>query len=85
MTERQEILLKTLLDVLATADAPLTEIVMQMFVQTRLGVKVTVSEFKEILDHCDREHFACGLPGEQARVRWSITDKGRHFRAKTNQ
>ncbi len=81
MTERDEIVFTTLLGVLADAPAPQAEPTLHMFLQTRLGVKVTLAEFDQALKKMDADKLATGLPGALGKLRWSITDAGRHLRA----
>ena len=84
MTEREEIIFTTLLGVLADAATPQSEPTLHMFLQTRLGVKVTLAEFAAARDKLDADKLATGLPGTLGKTRWSITDAGRHLRAQLN-
>lgn len=84
MNERQTILLQAVLRVLAHAAAPSPEPMIQALVQVQLGAATTVAELAETMSYCDREQLATGLPGALGRLRWSITDKGRHLLAQLN-
>jgi hypothetical protein len=79
MSEITELLVRCILEVLAEVDKPSTESMLQMHVETRLGQHFTVSQILEAIQFADKEGYVTGLPGQFNRIRWSITDAGRHF------
>ena len=81
MTDREEIVFRTVLGVLADAATPQSEPTLHMFAQTRLGAKITVAEIDVALEQLRSQQAVTGLPGALGRTRWSITDAGRHLRA----
>lgn len=81
MTEREELVSRAVLETLRGSDKPLGEPLLQALVQNRLGIAISVAELGETLRWAERHLFATGLPGANDRMKWSLSDKGRHHLA----
>jgi hypothetical protein len=81
MTEREELILSAVLDQLADTEGPMAEAMIHALVQNKLGVVISSAELAAVLQLADQRGYAIGLPGVKGRVRWSLSDKGRHYRA----
>jgi hypothetical protein len=83
MTEREELILHCTMDMLAAAAVPMAEAMVHALVQNKLGVVVTTNEISGALQHANHRGYATGLMGANNRMRWSLSDAGRHYRANT--
>ena len=81
MNTRQELLFDAVLKFLADCSDPQSEPMIQAAVQTALVTTITVNELDALLQFANHHHLAIGLPGGNGKLRWSISDRGRHFLA----
>lgn len=81
MTEREELILTNALEILGGADKPLAEAMIHALVQNNLGVAITVNELQAVLQLANVRGLATGLPGATGKMRWSLSDAGRHYLA----
>lgn len=85
MTEREEILYREVLQQLAQRTAPTGEPMLQALVQSRLDTTCTVAELTQALGTAERLGQVSGLPGATGKLKWSITDTGRHYLINTRE
>lgn len=85
MTNREEIILHSVLAVLKETEAAMAEGMIQAGVQSRLGASITLAELDAALKVCDEQRLATGLPGKFGKRRWMITDTGAHTLSQLNQ
>jgi hypothetical protein len=81
MNTRQEIILDTLLKFLADQSEPQSEPMVHVTAEISLGSIITVDELQAVFRLANQRHLAIGLPGGNGKVRWSISDSGRHYLA----
>jgi hypothetical protein len=79
MTDREEIILDTMLEALAPAASPLTEAWLHGLVTTKLGTPIAVAEFSAVMQLAQQRSLATGLAGLRGKTRWSLTETGRHY------
>lgn len=85
MTEREEIIYREVLTQLAQRTAPTGEPMLQALVQSRLDTTCTVAELGQALAAAERLGQVNGLPGATGKIKWSITDTGRHYLINTRE
>lgn len=79
MNTRNELLFDAMLKFLADCSDPQSEPMIQASVQTSLVTTMTVNELDALLQFANRNFLAIGLPGANGKLRWSISDRGRHY------
>jgi hypothetical protein len=81
MTTKEEIILDTILRFLGKQSEPQSEPMIHGATEIGLGAIITVNELQAVLQLANQKHLAIGLPGGNGKLRWSVSDTGRHYLA----